>query len=199
MKSLARQLRNEEGSVIVVALMILVVLTIIGISATDTTTVELQIATNDKFHKIAFYHADAGVYATPKLISEAINDKATPGDLVNATYGAFTYLDPGTNDDGSSGPTFYRELAGFDPYDTATDIRFALGGDNVDVDVERDRAETLAGGGAEFAAGAEGAGVGSTGSVAIFYNLDSFGSGPRNSLSNIGATYRKVVATAGGL
>ena len=197
MKSLARQLRNEEGSVIVVALMILVVLTIIGISATDTTTVELQIATNDKFHKIAFYHADAGVYATPKLISAAIDEGANPTVPFGSTI---TFLDD-TGSPTDTSNAFFKEIMGFkdEGHDDAKDIRFALGGDNVDVDVERDRAETLVGGGAEFASGSEGAGVGSTGSVAIFYNLDSFGSGPRNSLSNIGATYRKVVATAGGL
>jgi len=192
-------IKNKDGSALIFAILILALLTLIGISATTTSTIEIQIAGNDKFHKMAFYRADSGVYTIPKVISKAINDKATPGDLINHTYGAFTYLDKGTNDDGSSGPTFYRELAGFDPNDTSRDIKFALGGNDVEVDVERDRTEILVGGGAEFASGSEGAGVGSTGGVAIFYGLDSLGSGPSNSISNIGAVYRKVVSTAGGL
>ena len=43
-------------------------------------------------------------------------------------------------------------------------------------DVRRVRTETLAGGGAEFASGAEGLGSGSTGSSAIVFEEDSFGS-----------------------
>ncbi|MCK4417515.1 MAG: pilus assembly PilX N-terminal domain-containing protein [Candidatus Latescibacteria bacterium] len=190
MKSLARQLRNEEGSVIVVALMILVVLTIIGISATDTTTVELQIATNDKFHKIAFYNADAGVYATPKLISAHVDDTTS---LI--TIPGINYLIGASN--------FDRQIYGYDPYDGgAMDIRIVLGVNNwedVDVDVERTGSETLSGGGAEFASGSEGIGVGSAGGVAIFYRIDSFGDGPANSTSNIGAVYRKVLGVPGGL
>ena len=181
---------NEEGSALIVALLLLMLLTLIGIAATTTTTTDMQIAANEKFHKVAFYHADAGVYAIPKLISEAIDDGANPA------VAAITYLE---EDAGGVTDAFFKELMGFDAYDSDKDIRFALGGDNVDVDVERDRTETLVGGGDEFGAGAEGAGVGSTAGTAIYYNLDSFGSGPNNSESNVGATYRKVVATAGGL
>ncbi len=181
-------IKNEDGSALIFAILILALLTLIGISATTTSTIEVQIAGNDKFHKMAFYGADSGVYTIPKVISKALDDHATPGDSINHTYGAFTYLDTGTNDDGSSGSTFYRELAGFAPNDTSPDIKFALGGNDVKVDVERDRAENLVGGNAEFDMGAK----------AIFYDLDSFGSGPSNSLSNIGAVYRKVVGTAGG-
>ena len=67
----------------------------------------------------------------------------------------------------------------------------------VEVDVRRVRTETLAGGGAEFASGAEGLGSGSTGSSAIIFEEDSFGEGPSNSFSNIGAFYRKVLDMPG--
>lgn len=52
-------LKNEEGSAIVVALMILVVITIIGISSSNTTTVELQIVRNDGIYKQNLYLAEA--------------------------------------------------------------------------------------------------------------------------------------------
>lgn len=177
-------LRSEEGSALIVALLVLVLLTLVGIGANNTTSTDMQIAANQKFHKMAFYHADAGVYATPKLISEAIDGGANPAGS------SFTYLDSGTD-------IFFRELMGYDTYDSDTDVRFALGGHNVDVDVERDRTETLAGGGAEFASGAEGVGSGSASSIAVFFNLDSFGDGPRNASSNIGAVYRKVNVPGG--
>jgi Tfp pilus assembly protein PilX len=52
-------LKNEEGSAIVVAMMILMVITIIGISASKMTTVELQIVRNDGIYKQNLYLAEA--------------------------------------------------------------------------------------------------------------------------------------------
>jgi hypothetical protein len=42
---------GEEGSVLVIAMIMLALLTIIGISATNTSTIEVQIAANDRFYK----------------------------------------------------------------------------------------------------------------------------------------------------
>jgi hypothetical protein len=43
-------LRNEDGTVLVVALLILVFLTLIGITITATTEVEIQIAGNERLY-----------------------------------------------------------------------------------------------------------------------------------------------------
>ena len=194
MKLLINKAKNEEGSVLVVALLILVLLTIIGISATTTTNIELQIAGNEKFHKIAFYHADSGVYTIPKIISTCIDS----GSEIN--IGSGTTEPDISYSTGSSSTLFYGQVMGYDTYDGGTkDIEFTLSGFDVVVDVRRDRVETLAGGGAEFAAGAEGIGAGSGGGVAIYYEMDSFGDGPANSISNVSAVYRKVVGVPGGL
>ena len=185
MKSLFNKTGNEEGSALVVVLLFLVLLTIIGISASTTSEIELNIAANQKTHMIAFNNADSGIYANPKLISACIeggSDQAVAG---------FTYL--------GAGGTFYREIMGFDPWDAARDTRLTLGGFNVDVDVNRTGVQHLAGGGVEFASGAEGIGVGSAGGVAIFYAMDSLGDGPASSVSDIGGVYRKVIGVAGGL
>ena len=53
--------KNEQGSVLVLAMVMLVVLTIIGIAATRTSTTELRIAGNERFYKEAFYRADSGI------------------------------------------------------------------------------------------------------------------------------------------
>jgi Tfp pilus assembly protein PilX len=52
-------LNNENGSVIVAAMFILVMVTILGIAASNTSTLELQIASNDQFVKMAFYNRTA--------------------------------------------------------------------------------------------------------------------------------------------
>ncbi len=59
MKSFDRLFRNEDGSAIILALMILVLLTVIGIAGSNSTRTEMKIASNDKFHKITFYAAEA--------------------------------------------------------------------------------------------------------------------------------------------
>ncbi len=71
MKSPRNQAKSEEGSVLVISLIMLSLLTLIGIMGMTNTETEILIARNEMFHKIAFFTADAGVYATPKLISSA--------------------------------------------------------------------------------------------------------------------------------
>jgi len=185
MMYLFEQDRRNEGSVTVIALLILVILTLLGVSATITSRTEVQIAGNERYRIIAFEHADSGVYVTPKVISACIDNNA------EQALAGVTYL-------GNSGD-FYKEIMGF-PYTPpdAPDLRFVLGGFNIDVDVDRLGTEYLAGGGTEFASGSEGVGPGS-GGVGILYKIDSLGEGPSASRSNVEAVYRKIVGMPGGL
>lgn len=193
MKLLINQAKNEEGAALIVALLMLIFLTLLGIWGTTTTIIELQISGNEKFHKMAFYHADSGVYAAPKLVSKCIDTGGeVPVGADDTIAPDMVYLTDQT--------AFYRQVMGYADYDGGTpDITFTLGNFDVEVDVNRTGTKTLAGGGAEFGSGAEGIGVGSTGALAIFYDMNSFGSGPANSISNVSAAYRKVVGIAGGL
>ncbi len=63
-------LTNDRGSVLIIALLVLVLLTIIGISATTTTTTDIQIASNEKVHSMAFYAADAGIEVGRALLND---------------------------------------------------------------------------------------------------------------------------------
>lgn len=56
-----RFMKNEEGIVLVVTLLILLVLTLIGISAVSTTTFEASISGNERVGTVAFYASEAGV------------------------------------------------------------------------------------------------------------------------------------------
>ena len=60
MKDISSPLTNEKGSALILALLILVLLTLMGISATTTSTIEVQMAGNEKFHDMAFYAAESG-------------------------------------------------------------------------------------------------------------------------------------------
>ena len=176
---------GQEGSALVIALLIMVMLTIMGLAVTSTTETDVQISKNDQFHKRAFYNADSGIYATPKVITECLMEGT------EVTISGVTYL--------GSGGTFFEEIMGFDPHDADKDLRFVLSGFNVDVDVNRTDQYNLVGGGVEFASGAEGIGVGSTGGVAVIYEMDSTGTGPQGSKAAIVAHYRKIIGVPGGL
>ena len=190
--ALSSPLNNEKGSVIVAALFILVIVTILGIAASNTSTLELQIASNDQFIKMAFYNADSAVYGTCKLISHAINRSeaiaaGTGSDAPGVTYLPTTATNPDVD--------FYNQIAGYNEYDSSPDIDFAPGIDS-QADARRDRQQHMAGGGAEFATGSEGVGPSA---IAIFYDVNTSGFSNRQATSNLMASYRKMVGIPGGL
>jgi hypothetical protein len=63
---------NEQGFVLVSALLFLVILTLVGISMINTSVTEIQIAGNDKLRKQAFSLADGGTEAGSNLLEENI-------------------------------------------------------------------------------------------------------------------------------
>lgn len=64
--------KDEDGFILVLALMILLVLTIIGIAGNRTTTTELLIAGNDSQQKKTFYEADGGTEIAAEVLEENI-------------------------------------------------------------------------------------------------------------------------------
>ena len=71
MKQIFSILKNEDGNAIVIAVMILVLVTIIGTTATRNTTVELQIVRNDIVHRDHLYRADSAAMQGVQWLSEA--------------------------------------------------------------------------------------------------------------------------------
>ena len=73
MKEIISKLNNEEGSAIVIALIILVLLTMIGITATDNTVIELQIVRNEAVYRQNFYKAEAAVIEAAEILEDQAN------------------------------------------------------------------------------------------------------------------------------
>lgn len=59
---------NENGYVLVIAIMILALLTIIGISASKTSTTEIQTSTNSLLYERAFWTAESGLEHLKELL-----------------------------------------------------------------------------------------------------------------------------------
>lgn len=86
-------IKNEKGSVLIPALMIMVLLTIMGFSIAATTTMGLKVAVNKKYHKTAFSSAESGIsYVMNQLTYyheqniEEDQGMNFPGDLADSQY-----------------------------------------------------------------------------------------------------------------
>jgi len=130
---------GEGGSVIVIVMIFLALLTIFGISATNMSTNELKIANNDKNYKMAFYHAEGGVYAVAKWISQVVDDDTVPssGDGNN-----FSYLDKDDNNDDDLEKLYDEAILFNGTYDTSDDLEFEMAGISVGSTVRVDFRKT---------------------------------------------------------
>lgn len=61
MQKIASVICNDKGAILVIGLLTVVLLSLIGVSATTTSRVEVQISGNDKASKEAFYAAEVGL------------------------------------------------------------------------------------------------------------------------------------------
>ena len=70
MKHIIASDNNEQGFVLVLALFMLTICTMIGMAAMSTSTIELDIAGNERVHKETFYQAEAGSAAAAEALLE---------------------------------------------------------------------------------------------------------------------------------
>ena len=71
MQSIISNLNNEEGSAIVMALIVLAMLTIIGIVSTSDTVFELQIVRNEAIYRRNFYRAESAIVEAAQRLEES--------------------------------------------------------------------------------------------------------------------------------
>ncbi len=89
-------LKNENGSVMVIGLVMLMLLTLIGISVTTTSTIEIRIAGNEKEYKRSFYLAEAAALEFAQEMQDDPDlgnnpeikalDSVTPDNIRDDTY-----------------------------------------------------------------------------------------------------------------
>ena len=116
--------KKDDGSVMVAALLILVLLTIIGISATTMSNSELNITTNMQLHKMAFFTAESGWHVMTNWL-----DDQYPLPTVNLASDDFEGTD-GINNDGDIWTDEHDEYINF------TTIQFDQGSDMIDNDLD---------------------------------------------------------------
>ncbi|MFH1984686.1 MAG: pilus assembly PilX N-terminal domain-containing protein [Pseudomonadota bacterium] len=86
-------LANEDGSVIILALIMLVLLTLVGTSSTNTSIMEVQMAGNERVYKQNFFMAEATAMQT----FQWIEDLGNPTSNTNIKDSTFKWVDGGAN------------------------------------------------------------------------------------------------------
>ncbi len=172
-----KRLRNQNGSVLVIALMMLVVLMIIGIAATNTSTVELQIAGNDKVEKQTFYQADGGSEVGISIVEENILKAGF--DSVGGYHGVTV-----------ANPTLYLN----ETMPNAFDAAMTRDGETTEFRVFGRPAQFSPGSGMQMAAGYEGKGKGLAGGGAFkVFDIQSHHDGTVNSKATIRVQWRHML------
>ena len=116
------RLNTEDGSVLVLALLMLAFLSILGVSATTTSTIEVQIAGNDRAFKQNFYKAEAGAMEAAKRLENETDTTV----LINRTPIYLTLFDSAV-DMTQSSKWDYDDAGGDDNAETA-DVSIDPGG-----------------------------------------------------------------------
>ncbi len=181
---------NNRGSVMNLALLMVMVLSLIVIGMSTRSTTAVQIAGNDKAQKNAFYASDSGVFACAKLVSKALSGAEDPAEPAIVFWGQGTTV--------SSNNRFAEELYLDQTYPPDPDPDIAFSGSNLEfsVDVRFAGRREMHGGGVEFMESYDGGGGGD---FIISYSATARGTGPRASRIDLEAGYRMVPGTAGGL
>ena len=81
-------INNEEGSVLLLALVLLVLITIAGLGALTSTTTEIQIAGNDRCFKQNLTRAESAIYE----VVQVMKNETTPLTNLIPTASAPTWL-----------------------------------------------------------------------------------------------------------
>lgn len=162
-----RILREEKGAVLITMLILLIIITLIGTIAINVSTVEIQIAGNQKRVSMAFEGAEAGLdLAVPVIESTLLNSLLSPAAIPGAVYSADIESEI-LNDQTAA------ELIAFNPDITFNDFGQGV---KVETDIDRMYSVALPGGSLEFASGYEGVGAGAAGGgTGVLYKINSRG------------------------
>lgn len=85
-KKIVNPIKDQSGVALVLALIMIVILTLIGLASTYTSTFEMKLSGNKRGTTDAFYAADSGV----QVIVANVDNFSLPGKYVDNKYDPFT-------------------------------------------------------------------------------------------------------------
>ena len=178
-------INDQSGAVLVVVMLVLLAVTVLGIMAIRTGTTELDVATNDKFHKVAFFAADGSNDMVTELIGQNIEERG----FTTSIYGKTNVVSP----------NFFSNTEDPTPINNRpTDANF-------DIEVPRiansrvylkvyGNTRLSTGSALQIAAGYDGMGKGLAGGGAqIVYEIRSLAEGPAQSIARIWLRWLQLI------
>jgi hypothetical protein len=205
MKERIRQCDAEaqQGTAIIMALLILLVLSVIGVYAVSTSTMETKIAGVERGYQEAFYTADSGEPIGLGIVKLILQNDPQTVEALGSPWSSVVNADLLN----MNGEIFTDSRSSDRPEHGTADIESQFDSNNLGlpsyvqllVDIDRLKSHHLPGGGIEFAAGYEGIGMGGGGDIAVLYAVDSVGIySMRGAQSRVYVGYRHVPGLAGG-
>ena len=176
---------NEKGSTLVLSILILLLLTVIGIAATNTSIIEILISGNDKVHKMTFHQADGGTEVGIELVEQNRSlfgfdstELANLGDVNVTSANLYLNTDPTMPSDSNRDAYLPKDYTGNEPHTNLT-----IGGNTV----------LSTGGAIQMAAGYEGKGKGAGSGSYVVYDIWSQHIGKANSEAIVLLQWRHVM------
>lgn len=201
-------LRNQDGFALITSMIILIILTLLGIFATNTTVVELNIAGNEKVAMQTFFQADGGTQAGSELIEQNVscpNGFTSPFPIVRIA-GVDVYekdFARNTSMTQVNGASANVQLSDI-PSDTIRSVRISSDPANRSDTIPHTNlavwgvTKLMVGSALQMVAGYEGKGKGAAGGGSyIEYTLLSQHEGVRNSEARISSLWRHIVGQEG--
>jgi hypothetical protein len=166
---------NEKGSALIISVLILLLLTVIGIAATNTSTIEILISGNDRVHKMAFHQADGGTEVGIELVEQNIYMAGfSAAELAGLGDVNVTSVNPDLND--------IRDMPSDNNRDAYLPRNYGGNGPHTNLTVDNVKTEYSTGSAIQMAAGYEGIGKGAAGGGSkTFYDIWSQHIGLANS------------------
>lgn len=89
---IVQRLSSEQGSVLVIALLIMAVLAVLGAVASNMSITEMRVAANERSYNQSFYAADGGWQEVPMFMNDEIQGKGK--DPTSLNFNPLTTVDP---------------------------------------------------------------------------------------------------------
>jgi hypothetical protein len=176
--------KNDKGYILITTLLLLLVLTVVGMTAIGTSTIENVLSGNIRLREQNLSKAEAGSDISSSVIEHVLRDKDNVG------YANIV------NDANLSNELIVKA---FDPdeADVSPDVSFPIDNDpgdpdNVNVDIDKMMVSWMFGSSIQFASGYDGAGKGGGTGFYSFLRINATGSGRIGSQSDVGKIYRYV-------
>ena len=127
--------RKQSGAVLVLSLLMLFVLTLIGVSSINTTTMEEKMSGNSRNQQLAFHAAEIAIREAEDFITNTINNPTaqfTAGSAVNGLYmvssgpSSYNATDKSWWNTAANGRITYGVATGSQTYDLANPPQYTI-------------------------------------------------------------------------